>query len=210
MLEHHRSAMGSVPRRRAGRWLNPKGRHGRLTFDGPDHDVRTVPEDPRNLVPSRRADRALLALASILLTPLAAAAEGVREDHPNLIGGELLGRGFALTLNYERFVNNHFGLGGGVMAIGTGEGMVSIVPLYASFLTGNTHSLYVSAGGAFVGGGGSVHEYESTWIMQGSVGYHFQSDGGFFVRPLFTFNQATQGSGGDFLVWPGITIGGSF
>jgi hypothetical protein len=152
----------------------------------------------------------LLALASILFTPLAATAAGVREDRPNLVGGELLGRGFALTLNYERFLTNHVGLGGGVMAIGTSDGMVGIVPLYASFLTGNIHSLYLSAGGAFIGGGGSVHDYESTWVMQGSVGYHFQSPGGFFVRPLFTFNQATQGSGGGFLVWPGITLGGSF
>jgi hypothetical protein len=152
----------------------------------------------------------LLVLASILIAPLTAAAGGVREDHPNLVGGELLGRGFALTLNYERFLTNHFGLGGGVMAIGTSDGVVGILPLYASLLTGNVHSLYLSAGGAFVGGGGSVQDYESTWIMQGSIGYQYQSPGGFFVRPLFTFNQATEGSGGGFLVWPGMTIGGSF
>lgn len=151
-----------------------------------------------------------LALALIQLAALNIAAAGVRDDHPNLVGGELLGRGFALTLNYERFLNNHFGVGGGVMAIGTSDGTIGIVPLYASFLTGDTHSLYLSAGGAFLGGGGSIQDYESTWIMQGSVGYHFHSPGGFFVRPLFTFNQATSGSGGGFLIWPGITIGGSF
>jgi hypothetical protein len=153
---------------------------------------------------------ALLGLAAILLAPPTVAAEGVRERHPNLVGGELMGRGFVLTVNYERFLTNHFGLGGGVMAIGTTESVVGIMPLYASFLAGNTHSLYLSAGGAFLGGGGSVQDYESTWIMQGSVGYQFQSEGGFFVRPLFTFNKATEGSGGGFLVWPGITIGGSF
>ena len=152
----------------------------------------------------------LLVLASILLAPFSTAAAGVRDDHPNLVGGELLGRGFALTLNYERFLNNHFGLGAGVMAIGTSDGTIAVVPLYASLLTGDTHSLYLSAGGAFIGGGGSVQDYESTWVIQGSLGYHFQSPGGFFVRPLFTFNQATQGSGGSFLIWPGITIGGSF
>jgi hypothetical protein len=160
----------------------------------------------------RRATRTaiLLTLALTLFAPLTGWAAGVREAHPNLVGGELMGRGFALTLNYERFVNNHFGLGGGVMALGGSGGMFGIAPLYASFLTGNTHSLYLSAGGAFLGGGGSIQDYESTWIMQGSVGYHFQSAGGFFVRPLFTFNQATSGSGGGFLVWPGLTIGGSF
>lgn len=163
-------------------------------------------------IPRRGATRTafLLVLALSLLAPLTVAAAGVREDHPNLIGGELLGRGFVLTLNYERFLNNHFGLGGGVMAIATSDGTVGIVPLCASFLTGDAHSLYLSAGGAFLGGGGAVHDYESTWIMQGSVGYQFQSPGGFFVRPLFTLNKATSGSGGGVLVWPGMTIGGSF
>ena len=174
----------------------------------------TISRLPSNTseVSRRRATRTafLLALALALLAPLTVATAGVREDHPNLVGGELLGRGFVLTLNYERFLNNHFGVGGGIMAIGTSGGSVAIMPLYASFLTGNTHSLYLSAGGALLGGAGSVHEYDSTWIMQGSVGYHFQSPGGFFVRPLFTFNQATSGSGGGFLIWPGLTIGGSF
>jgi hypothetical protein len=152
----------------------------------------------------------LLVVALSLLGPLTAHAAGVREDHPNLVGGELMGRGFVLTLNYERYLNNHVGLGGGVMAIGTDAGMVGIMPLYVSILTGNVHSLYLSAGGALLGGGGDIHDYESTWIMQASLGYQYQSPGGFFVRPLFTFNQATQGSGGGFLVWPGLTIGGSF
>ena len=152
----------------------------------------------------------LLVLAWTLLAPLTAAAAGVREDHPNLVGGELLGRGFVLTVNYERFLTNHFGLGAGIMAIGTGDGTIGIAPLYASFLTGNKHSLYLAAGGAILGGGGQIHDYESTWIMQGSIGYHFQSESGFFVRPLFTFNKATSGSGGGFVLWPGITIGGAF
>jgi len=165
-----------------------------------------------NTTMARRVLRILLslAIATGLLAPVSPAAAGVRDDHPNLIGGELLGRGFVATANYERFLNNHFGLGGGVMGVGTSGGTVGIVPLYVSFLSGNVHSLYLSAGGAFFGGGGSIHEYESTWVMQGSVGYHFQAPGGFFVRPILTFNQATPGSGGGFLVWPGITIGGSF
>ena len=127
--------------------------------------------------PPRRATRGalLLGLALILVVPVTVSAAGVREQHPNLVGGELLGRGFALTLNYERFLNNHIGLGGGFMAIGTSGGTVGIMPLYASFLTGNTHSLYLSAGGALLGGAGSIQDFESTWIMQGSIGYHFQS-----------------------------------
>jgi len=139
------------------------------------------------------------------------AMPGVRDQHPNLIGGELGGRGLVITLNYERFFTNQFGLGGGLMAIGTSGGMVTIMPLYASFLSGDTHSLYLSAGATLLGGGGTVQDYESTWLVQGSVGYHYQSTAGFFVRPFFTYMVPTeQGTSGEFLVWPGLTIGGSF
>jgi len=151
----------------------------------------------------------LLALVLTLLAPVIASAAGVREDRPNLIGGEILGRGFALTVNYERFLTNQFGLGAGFMMIGTSEGLVGVLPVYASFLTGNTHSLYLGTGAALVSEGGSVHDYQGEWVLQGSVGYHYQSASGFFVRPIFTLNIDPSGSG-DFLIWPGITIGGSF
>jgi hypothetical protein len=176
----------------------------------PQITVSRPPPIPRDTRQRGAHAALLLLLAYILLTLSTVVSAGVRDDHPNLVGGELMGRGFVLTLNYERFLNNHFGLGAGVMAVGTSDGVVGIMPLYASVLAGDTHSLYLSVGGAFLGGGGSVQDYESTWVMQGSVGYQFQSPGGFFIRPLFTFNQATSGSGGGFLVWPGITIGGSF
>jgi hypothetical protein len=150
----------------------------------------------------------LLALLLIPIAPRISSAAGVRENRPNLVGGEVLGRGFVLTVNYERFLTNHFGLGAGFMMIGTSDGLVGVVPLYASYLTGDKHSLYLGAGAAFLSEGGSVNDYESTWVLQGSIGYHFQSPSGFFVRPLFTFNQ--EAGGGDFLLWPGVTIGGSF
>src|SRR5262249_15364193 len=110
---------------------------------------------------ARRAAAALpLALALALAAAPIAGAAGVRGDHPNLVGGELLGRGFVLTVNYERYLNNNFGLGGGLMGFGTSDGTVGIMPLYASFLSGDAHSLYLAAGGALLGGGGAVHDYE--------------------------------------------------
>jgi hypothetical protein len=152
----------------------------------------------------------LITVATLLLASWTIAGAGVRDEHPNLIGGELGGRGLVLTLNYERFVTNQFGLGGGFMAIGLVGGTVAIMPLYASFVPGDVHSLYLSAGLTFVGGGGAVHDFESTWLMQYSVGYQFQSRGGFFVRPLFTYMVPTQGGEEEFIIWPGLTIGGSF
>jgi hypothetical protein len=157
--------------------------------------------------PPRRAARCavLLGLTLTLLAPLTVSAGGVREDHPNLVGGEVLGRGLVVSLNYERFLTNHFGLGGGAMVYGD----VGIMPLYFSFLPGDTHSLYLSAGGALLGGTGVVRDFERTFILQESIGYHFQYTNGFFIRSLVTLNHATNGSG-VWGFWPGLTIGGSF
>ena len=63
---------------------------------------------------------------------------------------------------------------------------------------------------AFVSSGGDVQDYESTWVMQFTAGYQFQSPNGFWVRPTFTLNMANAGSGSDMLLWPGIAMGGSF
>lgn len=136
---------------------------------------------------------------------------GVRDDRPNLIGGELGGRGVLFSLNYERYFTNDFGLGAGLMAVKTSGGGITVVPLYASFVPGNTHSPYLSAGATLISGGGDLQDWESTWLLSLSAGYQYQSSGGFFVRPFFSYLRAMeQGSGDPYIVWPGLTIGGSF
>jgi len=163
-------------------------------------------------VPSRSnpGSRMWIALLMLLLAPSGVQGAGVREARPNLVGGEIGGRGFILTLNYERYLADPFGLGGGIMAVGGSGGGVAILPFYASFLSGDEHSLYVSAGASLVIGSGGIGDYRSQWIVHTSLGYHYHSRGGFFVRPIFTIHQGTSGTGDDLLVLPGITIGGSF
>ena len=149
-------------------------------------------------------------LLALVLTAGAAgvAAAQVREQRPNLVGGELLGRGIALTLNYERFLTNEFGVGAGIMAFGTNDDFVGIIPVYASAALGDVHALYLSLGTTVFVGTGSVDDDfdDSEAVGSFAIGYQFQSEGGFFVRPLFT----TLFDSGTYFVWPGITIGGSF
>jgi hypothetical protein len=136
---------------------------------------------------------------------------GVRDDRPNLVGGEIMGRGVVLTLNYERFLNNSVGLGFGFMGIGSSDGSAILAPIYAALVSGDVHSMYLSTGLTFLGGGGSVNDWERTLLLTLSAGYQFHSTNGFFVRPLFTLLLPTEsGSGEDYLIWPGLTIGGSF
>jgi len=151
----------------------------------------------------------LASIAVLAAVPRVARAEGASENHRNFVGGEILGRGLVATFTYERFVTDHFGLGGGFMAVGSSGGVASILPLYVSYVPGDIHSLYLGAGVAFVGGG-DVQDFESTWVMQYTAGYQFHSTNGFWVRPTFTLNIETMNTGGRTLLWPGIAMGGSF
>lgn len=149
-------------------------------------------------------------VACLLAAPSVASA-GIRDERPNLIGGEILGRGVAVTANYERFVTNQFGLGAGVMAFGASGGGVSIIPLYFSYVPLDAHSPYVSVGGTILAGGGDLNDWESTWLTHVTVGYQYTSAGGFFLRPFFTYLRPSQRGGGDeYMIWPGVTVGGSF
>jgi hypothetical protein len=66
-------------------------------------------------------------------------------------------------------------------------------------------------GATLIAGGGDIEDWESTWLLTLSAGYQYQSSGGFFVRPFFTYLRPTDpGSGDSYIVWPGLTIGGSF
>jgi hypothetical protein len=159
----------------------------------------STPHAPRRLT-ARAAF--LLALALTLLAANTGVAAEMRDAHPNLLGGELGGRGFLVTANYERFLTDHFAVGGGVT-------LGPLLSLYAAYLPGETSSLYLAAGGTFVGGYVFLDSQNISLILQGSVGYQFQHANGFFVRPLVNFNMGTAGEG-VFPVWPGVTIGRAF
>lgn len=152
-----------------------------------------------------------ICLFSLLVCLAGGANAGVRDEKPNFIGGEILGRGFFLTLNYERWLTNNFSLGVGTFVIGADDDVVFILPVYAGVVTGDKHGLYLS-GGITTAGGGEISDFDSVNLATFGIGYQFTSDGGFFVRPLFTFFTEFDDKDGEnnFLIWPGITIGGSF
>jgi hypothetical protein len=109
---------------------------------------------------------------------------GIREQRPNLVGGELGGRGGIASVNYERYLSNKLGVGVGGMSWGEAGG---VIPVYISIVpAGDIHALYLSAGVTF---GWDANE-GSGWPAF-SVGYQFQSQGGFFLRlSVNTFGSA--------------------
>jgi hypothetical protein len=154
-----------------------------------------------------------LGAVAVILGLLTAGGAAAAVERPNFVGGEILGRGYVLTGNYERLLTPNFGLGVGIMGLGASSddsgGGILIMPLYASFITGGTHSLYLSSGVTVLSGGG-VSDMASS-PFNASIGYQYHSRGGFFVRPLFTLFRFTNDDGETLnLIWPGVTLGGSF
>ncbi len=174
-----------------------------MSAPDPSHPTtapRPRPNTPKAPRPDNLRIAILVALALTLAAPRLSTAAGIREARRNFIGSELVGRNI-ISLNYERMITNQFGLGGG---IGIGGYM------YVSSLSGDTHSLYLSAGVAAIpdlfalSPGPALH-----WFLQGSVGYQFQSSGGFFMRPLLSLNLRL-GTNPGFVALPGLTVGGAF
>ena len=150
----------------------------------------------------------LLCLAmALILAPLGAHAEGVREQRPNLVFGEIGGKAVLFSAGYERYFNNRFGLGVGGIAFGAEGGAIGLFPIYACLTpVGDIHSLYLSGGVTYLAGAANWEEGWAEWFGTFSAGYHYQSEGGFFVRP--TMNMLYKDDG--FVLIPGIAVGGSF
>ena len=157
-----------------------------------------------------RAVSAVVLFHLLLLVPLAAQGEGIREQRPNIVGGELVGRAPLLTINYERYFNNVFGIGVGVLGAANDNGFFGFLPLYVSINpVGDTKSLYLSAGVNLIGGGENLEDTESTSLIIFGVGFQYQSTGGFMVRPAL-YGLVPSAESDDFLVLPGVSLGGSF
>ena len=150
----------------------------------------------------------LTLLALLLAAP---AGAGIREERPNLVGVELWGRSLRFTLNYERFVTHRLGIGGGVMGYPSPDGPLVIVPLYVSFVPADVHSLYLSAGGTLLTGGGRYRNYRSTWLANGSLGFQVQASDGMYFRTMLTLQAPIEpGAGESLFLGLGFAIGGSF
>ena len=136
--------------------------------------------------------------------------EGIRETRPNIVGGELVGRAPILTINYERYFNNKFGIGAGIMGAANDDGFFGFFPIYLSLNpVGDTKSLYLSVGLNFIAGGGNDGDTESERLYTFGIGFQYQGLGGFMVRPAL-YGLVPSSSSDDFLLLPGVSLAGSF
>jgi hypothetical protein len=133
------------------------------------------------------------------------AAESIRETRPNAVYGELGGRGLILSANYERWIQSRMGVGAGIFGVLVDDDGFYVLPVYLSFASGDTHSLYLSTGITFHSGGDDDPPLDGSFGTV-SVGYQLDTDAGLMVRPTATFMFA----GGSSLLWPGVAVGGRF
>jgi hypothetical protein len=148
---------------------------------------------------------ALTALLGMVVVAGTAGAEEVRVAKPNLIGGELGGRGVFCTGNYERYFAGHLGAGVGIV-----PGSPVWWTVYLSYLPGDVRSLYLSAGVTVVTLNVFGEEIGGPTPFHVAVGYQYQSPGGFVIRPFgmlwfIDVNKETHA-----LPWAGLTIARSF
>jgi hypothetical protein len=137
-----------------------------------------------------------------------------RQDQPNLLGVELLGRGLIYSVNYERSLTPRTGIGMGTAYWNIDKAHIAIVPLYASWNpVGDRHSLYLAAGTTLIYGREKSFLFdtpgsESAFLAAGtsSVGYQYRSSGGYVIRPALNILLSRHGN----IVWPGITLGRRF
>jgi hypothetical protein len=66
--------------------------------------------------------------------------------------------------------------------------------------------MYLSGGGTAAIGSDNFETTESTWLRSINAGCQYQSDGGFFVPPMLNVIY----NGDDWLLLPGVAVGGSF
>jgi hypothetical protein len=125
----------------------------------------------------------------ILMVASGACGGGIRERRPNLIAGEFCGRSLLLGAGYEHFLTNRVGLGVGFGfypaldfgGIGDCEQALTFPICLSLVPIGETHSLYLSCGVAYM----HVGEHSGPAALLSS-GYQFQSEHGLLVRLLVT------------------------
>ena len=149
----------------------------------------------------------LVLAAALIILPLAAQAEAIREQRPNLVFGEIGGKAVLFSAGYERYLTSRIGIGVGAVGWGAEGGGVGLFPIYATLIpVGDIHSLYLSGGITYIAGVANWDDGWAEWVGTFSAGYQYQSENGFFVRP--TMNMLYKDDG--FIVIPGVAIGGSF
>ena len=164
--------------------------------------------------------RALIAVAIISaasLIPGTARAEHTRVTNPSAIGIEVLGRGVAYSLFFDRVLSDDLvaGIGYGSASMDVAPNSAQLIPVYFNYyLARDQASLYLTAGATVVANSGDVKgdktsiaglEIKDGVIPTVGLGYENRSDAGYLFRIA-----GYALIGGSVKPWAGFSLGYSF
>ncbi len=150
----------------------------------------------------------VLCLATVFFLPASLSAGG-RENLPNAVDLELLGKCLIYSFSYQRMVAEPFGLEGGVSLFGDQEESIFF------FTFGAKVYFLKKDASPFIGAGytGATNATEKGPLNEGvngfgyvGPGFEFRSEGGFIARA--TVYGLITGKGAQ--IWPGVSIGIAF
>jgi hypothetical protein len=139
---------------------------------------------------------------------------GTRSTMKNDVGIELLGKSVVYSFNYQRMMTTGVGLEVGLGALGGGGGAgadatIIFVPFGAKlYLIPHDGSLYLTGGGVLFTGTvdeGPFDRVTDIYAFAG-LGFEFRSTGGF----VFRGTAYSLVGGGEWFIWPGLTLGYAF
>lgn len=158
--------------------------------------------------------------AAVLAVAVASQADAqgprvtTRATMKNDVGIELLGRAVAYSFTYQRMITSSFALDVGLGALGGGGGgedaTIVFFPVGAKFyVIPRDGSLYLTGGAVVVTGtidSGPFSDSATDAYSFAGLGFEFRSSGGF----LFRGTAYGLLGGGEWFIWPGITLGYAF
>ena len=137
-----------------------------------------------------------------------------RLEFPNDFGIEIGGKSLVYSFTYQRMLNHHFALEGGISALGGSgsDGNTSVIffPVGAkAYLLPKNGSPFITGGIVFINASvdsGPFDESASNSYTYAGLGFEFRAEGGF----IFRGTAYALINDGNFFIWPGLHVGYAF
>jgi len=137
-----------------------------------------------------------------------------RLEYPGDFGIEIGGKSIAYSFTYQRMLNHHIGVEGGISALGGGDSddnaTVIFFPLGAkAYLLPKNGSPFITGGIVFINASfdsGPFDDSASSSYTYAGLGFEYRAEGGFLFRGT-AYGLISDGS---FFIWPGLHVGYAF
>jgi len=161
--------------------------------------------------------RIIVSLIVVLFLSISFQGEALAQsklEYPNDFGLEIGGKSIVYSFTYQRMLNQHFALEGGISALGGGDSDGTATAIFfpvgaKAYLLPKNGSPFITGGIVFINASvdsGPFDESASNSYTYAGLGFEFRAEGGFIFRGT-AYALMNDGS---FFIWPGLHIGYAF